>query len=36
MHERFLWKSQKGIHHYENLDVVERIILKWMGWNGLD
>jgi hypothetical protein len=30
MHRGFLWESQKEKDHYEDLDVDDRIRLKWI------
>jgi hypothetical protein len=30
MHIGFLWHGQKERDHYEDLDIGERIILKWI------
>jgi hypothetical protein len=30
MHTGFWWESQKEINHYEDLDVSQRIILKFI------
>jgi hypothetical protein len=30
MHIGFLWESQKERDHYEDLEVAEKIILKWI------
>jgi hypothetical protein len=37
MHIEFWWESQKERDHWEDLDVGEKIILKWASerWDGL-
>jgi hypothetical protein len=40
MHIGYWWKSQKERDHWEDLDIGERIKLRWIldriGWYGLD
>jgi hypothetical protein len=36
MHTKYWWESQKERDHYEDLDVDERIILKWLYRNRME